>query len=244
MIAGKSPDWNRDELILACDLVWANGWHELRAEYPQVVELSQLLQRYGAHPVEVRTATFRNPNSVGRKTTDIATQHPDYRGVPTRGGRLDREVLADFIANPHEMHGQALALREAILTGKDDDEDLVHDPADPDLGNVSAQVSGLLERMHLRRERDRGIRDKAVKAFKRRHGHVACEACGFDFAAVYGTRGEDYIECHHKVPLSASGVTTIRIDDFVLLCSNCHRMIHRTRPWLSFGELIDLIARK
>src|SRR4051794_35840049 len=25
----KNPDWTRDELILACDLVRANSWHEL-----------------------------------------------------------------------------------------------------------------------------------------------------------------------------------------------------------------------
>jgi 5-methylcytosine-specific restriction protein A len=243
MVVRKNPDWNRDELILACDLVWANGWHELRAEYPQVIGLSELLQRYWAHPVEVRTETFRNPNSVGRKTTDIATQHPDYRGVPTRGGRLDREVLAAFMTDPEEMHRQALALARAITAGKDYDQASSPELIDPDLDEASAREGGLLERMHLRRERDKGIRNKAVRAFKRKGQRVACEVCGFDFAAVYGVRGEDYIECHHKVPLSASGATTTRVADFALLCSNCHRMIHRTRPWLGLDDLKELIAR-
>jgi 5-methylcytosine-specific restriction protein A len=241
VLVRKNPDWTRDELILACDLVWANGWHELRAEYPQVVELSQLLQRHWAHPVDVRTETFRNPNSVGRKTTDIATQHPSYQGAPTRGGKLDRQVLNDFMSDPDEMHRQALALRAAIMSGESARE-LDDDPTDPDLEDASAHEGGLLERMHLRRERDPGIRNKAVKAYKRRHGHVACEACGFNFGTTYGIRGEEYIECHHRTPLSESGATTTRVSDFVLLCSNCHRMIHRTRPWLTFDELLRLCA--
>ncbi|MDQ7906854.1 HNH endonuclease [Phytohabitans sp. ZYX-F-186] len=239
----NNPDWNHDELILACDLVYANNWHELRAEYPEVIELSALLQRYWAHPVDQRTETFRNPNSVGRKTTDIATHHPDYGGAPTRGGKLDREVLAEFLADPDEMHRQALALRAAILAGPTDETGAT-DPADLDLDDASAQEGGLLERLHLRRERDRGIRNKAVKAYKRKHGHVACEACGFDFAATYGPHGEDYIECHHKVPLSESGATTTKVADFALLCSNCHRMIHRVRPWLTMDQLIQIITTR
>jgi 5-methylcytosine-specific restriction enzyme A len=241
MVIRRNADWTRDEVILACDLVCSNGWHELRAEYPQVIELSELLQRYWVHPVEERAETFRSPKSVSRKTADIATQHPDYAGTPTRGGKADRQVLDEFLADPEEMHRQALAIRAAIAAGEVT-EDSVDDLTDPDLDGASASEGGILEQMHLRRERDRGIRNKAVKAYKRQHGHVACQACGFNFGAAYGPHGEDYIECHHKVPLSESGATVTRISDFVLLCSNCHRVIHRTRPWLSFPELLDLIA--
>ncbi|MEU7979380.1 HNH endonuclease [Micromonospora sp. NPDC049081] len=237
----KNPYWTRDEIILACDLVYANNWHELRAEYPEVIELSDLLRRYWVHPVDERMETFRNPNSVGRKTSDIATRHPDFRGTPTRGNKLDREILAEFLANPEEMHRQAIALRAAILAGPEDGT-WIADPTDPDLDDASASEGGLLEQLHLRRERDRGIRNKAVKAYKSKHGHIACEACGFNFAVTYGPRGEDYIECHHKVPLSESGATTTRVSDFVLLCSNCHRMIHRFRPWLTLEQLIELLA--
>ncbi len=62
------------------------------------------------------------------------------------------------------------------------------------------------------------------------------------FAAVYRPRGEDYIECHHRTPLLQSGPTTTTISDFALLCSNCHRMIHRSRPWLSVDELTKLVS--
>ena len=34
------PDWNRDELILACELVKINGWRQLDESYDGVKELS------------------------------------------------------------------------------------------------------------------------------------------------------------------------------------------------------------
>ncbi|MDP6032209.1 MAG: HNH endonuclease [Alphaproteobacteria bacterium] len=32
-----------------------------------------------------------------------------------------------------------------------------------------------------------------------------------------------------------------KLSDLVLLCSNCHRMVHRKRPWLTVRELRELI---
>jgi 5-methylcytosine-specific restriction protein A len=34
---------------------------------------------------------------------------------------------------------------------------------------------------------------------------------------------------------------TTRIDDLRLLCSNCHRMVHARRPWLSLEGLVALL---
>lgn len=61
--------------------------------------------------------------------------------------------------------------------------------------------------------------------------------CGFDFVAAYGPHGEGYIECHHVIPLHASGEVKTRLEDLVLICANCHRMIHRRAPWLTPAQL-------
>jgi 5-methylcytosine-specific restriction enzyme A len=73
-----------------------NGWISMRAPDPRVVELSNLLQGLPIHPVEVRGPRFRNANGFGRKTSDIATHHPDYTGTPTNAGAPDLEVRKDF----------------------------------------------------------------------------------------------------------------------------------------------------
>jgi 5-methylcytosine-specific restriction protein A len=58
--------------------------------------------------------------------------------------------------------------------------------------------------------------------------------CGFDFAGVYGPRGSNFCEVHHLKPLSDvhSEVET-RLQDLAIVCSNCHRMLHR-EPWQTF----------
>jgi 5-methylcytosine-specific restriction protein A len=81
-------------------------------------------------------------------------------------------------------------------------------------------------RHHMRIERDDR---KLIKEVKKRKGYV-CECCGFDFEKVYGSIGKNYIEAHHKQPIHQLKGKVIKLDaekDFIVLCSNCHKMIHR-----------------
>lgn len=233
-------DWVRDELILACDLVLENGWKGMGANDPRVEELSRLLHQLPIHPMEIRGPKFRNPNGVGRKTWDLATHHPDYKGAPTNGGATDVEVLRDFLEREDEMRHAAQLIRDGLSSGDlvgvlDDMNDI------DDLGDGEATEGRLLERRHFARERDRAIRAKKIAQHLRSHASLECATCGFDFQAVYGDHGEGYIECHHVVPLHVSGETKTRLNDLVLICANCHRMIHRHRPWLRPEQLKDLI---
>lgn len=80
---------------------------------------------------------------------------------------------------------------------------------------------------------------KLVKAAKKHYGYH-CQACGFDFEETYGDIGKNYIECHHKDPLSEkSNNFHSTIKDVCMLCSNCHRMIHKCIPALTLDELKD-----
>jgi len=69
-------DWEWEEIVLACDLVAQNGWHQLDVSDPRVKELSSLLQHTSMHPLEDRLPSFRNAAGVARKTYNIATVHP------------------------------------------------------------------------------------------------------------------------------------------------------------------------
>lgn len=74
-------------------------------------------------------------------------------------------------------------------------------------------------------ERDPKVRLASIKA----HG-TACMACGFDFEKRYGVRGLGYIEVHHTKPVSSlKEKTSINpATDTIVVCPNCHRMIHRS----------------
>ncbi|MFL6115635.1 MAG: HNH endonuclease [Catenulispora sp.] len=237
----RSPNWTRDEIILACEIVVDNDWHWLPATDRRVLELSRLLQQADIHPLESRAPDFRNLNGVARKTADIATHHPDYAGKPTNGNQLDSEVLQDFLSDPGHMLATASAIREALV---ERERSPLNRATDLDIESGFESHEGrVLMRRHLTRERDPKLRNRKIAAARRVTGRVACEACGFDFAQAYGERGMDFIECHHRVPLHVSGPTKTRLDDLVLLCSNCHRIIHRRVPWLTFEQLSDLVRR-
>jgi 5-methylcytosine-specific restriction protein A len=187
---------------------------------------------------QVRSADFRNPNGVARNTADIATRHPHYAGKPTKGGALDAAVLEDFLSSPDEMHALAQTLRHAAATGIFDE--LPQEPGDNETDE--AREGLLLQRQHYSLERDRRLRTRKIKAFLKTHPRVFCEVCGFDFYLAYGDRGAGYVEVHHKVPLHASGEVTTKLSDLILLCANCHRMIHCTTPWLTRDELRELVS--
>ena len=98
------------------------------------------------------------------------------------------------------------------------------------------------ERLHTYRERSATVVKQAKDSFKHAHGRFYCEVCGFDFVKHYGALGSDFIEAHHLVPVSQleTGAKT-RPEDLVLVCPNCHRMIHRKRPWLPRKKLKSIL---
>lgn len=72
---------------------------------------------------------------------------------------------------------------------------------------------------HLISERN----PQVVKMLKASNTSV-CEICNEDFKHKYGVQ---YIEAHHKVPISDVSVRReVALEDFALLCSNCHSAVH------------------
>ncbi|MDG4850914.1 HNH endonuclease, partial [Peribacillus frigoritolerans] len=95
---------------------------------------------------------------------------------------------------------------------------------------------------HIERERNPKVIKLAKHRFKEKYGSVFCEICSFDFYKQYGKIGEDFIEGHHTIPVSEleEGQIT-RVEDIALVCSNCHRMLHKRRPWLTKQQLSELL---
>jgi putative restriction endonuclease len=97
---------------------------------------------------------------------------------------------------------------------------------------------------HLCIERNPKVIKLAKDNFKNNNGKLYCEVCEFDFNNVYGERGFDFIEGHHKIPLAAlnnSSNQRVNISDINMVCSNCHRMIHRKKQWITIEELKEII---
>ncbi|MDQ2068653.1 HNH endonuclease [Natronospira bacteriovora] len=89
----------------------------------------------------------------------------------------------------------------------------------PPQEEVLYQEGGRRYVTHLMAERNQEV----VKALKARSASV-CDICHMNFFEQYGV---EYIEAHHKVPISTySSSYVVGRDDFALLCPNCHRAVH------------------
>lgn len=75
---------------------------------------------------------------------------------------------------------------------------------------------------------------------------LRCEICDFSFVEKYGKRGEWFAEVHHKMPLASLRESTKTIlDDLAIVCSNCHRILHRKgHRTLEVDELKCILAEK
>ena len=113
-------------------------------------------------------------------------------------------------------------------------------PDDEELTFIEGKVKYAL---HTRKERN-----KKVVALKKKLAFdlnplLPCEICTVSFKEKYGSVGEGFIEAHHIFPISdLTEKTETKVDDLILVCPNCHKMIHRKRPWLTVEQIKRLLA--
>jgi len=225
-----ATNWTRPELALVVEALHEGSWSWLRASGSKAQELSALLRNPLVYPEGPADPKFRSVNAIQRKGENLRTNRQGYKGQETHGGALDLEILADYETDPVTVLLEAVAARELftgastyLLPTTEDDE-------------VAVNEGKLQMRQHLGRERSRGLRARKIKSVTDAGEPIICQVCNFDFADVYGSRGDGYIEVHHVRPLHDSGPVLTTLADLALVCANCHRMIHRT-PWVSPSAL-------
>ncbi|MFH0783302.1 MAG: HNH endonuclease [Pseudomonadota bacterium] len=82
--------------------------------------------------------------------------------------------------------------------------------------------------LHKSIERDRAFRNKKISLFIEEHEKIYCELCRFNFLQYYPFLQTDIIEVHHIIPLSTlTKGTVVKLNDLILLCSNCHFAVHQ-----------------
>jgi 5-methylcytosine-specific restriction protein A len=238
--AHRNPPWARDELILALDLYFDHRPTSISKTHPAVVALSKVLNDLPIHGDRPDALRFRNPNGVYMKLCNFLRCDPTYNGTGLqRGAQAEEGVWNEFAGNRALLKRTA----DAIRTGASAPEVSKQEERAADEEEEEFPEGKVLYRLHHARERSVGLREKAKAAALEKKGCLACAACGLDFHAKYGEVGRGYIECHHTIPVSElQPDSTTKLKDVVLLCPNCHRMVHRRRPWLSVKELGLLLA--
>ena len=222
----KNPNWERDELILALDFKLKPG--QIHAKNPEIIKLSDILNRLPIHPERPDAVRFRNSNGVGLKLSNFLAIDPQYAGKGMAAyAKLDKEVFDEFKVNKEVLNKLATQIRKISenveLTSK---LKLIKNESSEE--KHIAKEGQILYKLHKYRERNQTLIKKKKEQHYRKYSNLACELCGFDFEKTYGEVGKGFIECHHKTPLAElTAETTNSLDDLILVCSNCHRMFHQ-----------------
>ncbi len=235
----RNPPWNRDETILALDLYVRRRPTLPDQKDPEVVALSDLLNRYARKMGLAGDARLRNPNGVSMKVANLSRwNEEDARAGLRHGAKLEGEVYAVFGHDPPRLAEAAMAIRRGIEASAG-----LEPSATIDSGEyVEAEEGRLLSYVHLSRERSGKLVQAKKAQVLKATGRLECQSCNFDFHLAYGERGLGFMEVHHIKPISQGVPGQItRLEDLALVCANCHRMIHVSRPWLTVEALKKLV---
>ncbi len=217
-MSGKQK-WTWDETVLVLE-VYLSGANPTEDD-PKVKDLIQLL----SHPPGSVRALLRNFSYL------------DGKGGLPNASKPTQRVWGQYARDRHGVRSVAKVIRKQVREMQESgwSQELMN-------GFAEASEGRILTRYHLFRERNHELVKAKKQNVLRNAGRLVCEACGFDFAEKYGKRGKGFIECHHLKPVSElkPGNKT-RLNDLALLCSNCHRMVHVSRPWLKMKELAHLV---
>jgi 5-methylcytosine-specific restriction protein A len=223
-----NPDWNRDETILALDLLYKHG-KPVDRKHIDVSDLSDLLRRARFHPVENRTDRFRNPDGVALKLQNLFSAVEPGRGLSY--SKTDLQTVTDF---PRSESIKLAALANAIRSTIG--EQVVFNAVYSDDEETFVEGRWLTVR---HRHRDSRLRKKLLEAHRSKV--LKCEVCDFSPPAFDRKTQESFFEAHHEVPIAAAeGLRSTRVSDMALLCASCHRFIHRMiaqrRTWTTIAE--------
>ena len=239
-MATRNPKWSRDELIATLDFYLRYNPSIPDKQSSEILALSDFLNRLQMKIGGETGDKFRNPNGVYMKLMNFRRFDPSYEGKGLeRGGKDEGVVWNLYSSNPNQLRELTASIKSLVLS--DDPLPSVEVMGDDEEEGEEGQI---LTRTHRYRERNTKLVKRKKEKVQKERGTLACEVCGFDFSGTYGERGEGFIECHHTKPVSdlRDGGTT-NIADLALVCSNCHRMIHRRRPWLSVESVKNLLSK-
>lgn len=202
---------------------------------------------------EILKPTGKDLESYEGRTDTIFSQ--TVRNLISSHRNLERKGVATFkdgISKITDTGLRYLEENEVVLDSlksqgfKPDD---IEEEVERDYSGIIIEEGALERTTTTQRRRSQKLREIKIREFKRENDNtVFCSACGFDFSEVYGERGKNFIEIHHTSLLHEEDIEGSSLKLFealkkvVLLCSNCHRMVHRKRnEMLSTDDLKRII---
>jgi predicted HNH restriction endonuclease len=151
------------------------------------------------------------------------------------------ELRDTILKHAVDSHDRQLITSSFLLTPPEDK--LIAKEFDFDTSDAAFQEGRKQLGVHLSNERNKHLIAHAKKIWIQ-NDELRCSICSFSFSVTYGEVGEGYIEAHHIIPISELTENTIvRPSDLAPVCSNCHGIIHRHRPWLTIEQMRVIVSK-
>jgi len=218
--------FTRDEAILLLDMLFFSGEeHFFPANYA-IVEQSNLLNELPIHPMEKRSASFRNPTGISKQ---INTLKRSLR-KNIRNNNVGYILYQLYEENQNQLE-PIHELVNAIKRNKVYFQNHIYS----DKIEANGFPEGvLLGHLHCSLE----IRDS-----KSITHDTECNVCCLNLSEIYKPVNGSLMQLHLIVPITELDYKkTYKLNEFITVCPNCHAVLHRFRPWAT-KETIGKILR-
>jgi hypothetical protein len=215
----------------------------------------------------IKKKAFRNPGDVATSEDLLKIWSPGIKFVRFLTGNKLPDSIEDKIADLMDKLLPLFKSQSQVECGEVPSDELEFDEgSDRVYGHVSAGElsdeedlevtvahdlqSIRIEECSLEEMKNSGYsnyyeRDPKLRYAALAHHGRTCKVCGFNFEAHYGERGRDFIEVHHMKPVFPSRNMSVQPEtDMTVVCSNCHRMIHRYHNHVMSVDELKKILRK
>ena len=110
----SNPPWNYEELVLALDLYTRRGMPP--QSDPEVVQLSELLNRMRSGAEVADVGRYRNPNGVHMKLGNFRGREKPGAGL-SHGNRLEPKVWERFNNKLEALAGEVARIKSKVESG-------------------------------------------------------------------------------------------------------------------------------
>ena len=233
----RNPDFIREELILCLDLYFRLDYGQMHGRHPSVIQLSNDLKNLNIHQHIPDKESFRSVNSIALKLANFKRLDSNFEGKGMKmGGKMDREIWNEFHRHRNKLEKEAYLIRHLYLDTKD-----TFVSSDQKAGFQS----DFFYKFHKNKETDPLAMKVKREMVLIETNKLQCEVCGFDALEFYGEIGRDLMEIHYcKEINSEPGLEASDMNDFIIVCSNCHKVLDKNYGILDHNDIGNLLKKQ
>lgn len=234
----RNPTWSKEEIILALDLYFKLDYGQMHGRNPLIIQLSNELRNLNIHKDIPEKEKFRSVNSVALKLANLKKSDQNFSGKGMRdGGKLEKELWNKFHTHRDKLSKEADLIRQLYLKPKSEKQKA----SEPKTNHRTE----FLFQYHKNRETDPLVIKVKKELVLSESKKLKCEVCGFDSLAFYGEIGNDLMEIHYSKEIkSEPGLESSDMNDFIIVCSNCHKALDKNYGLLDASDLKKIIRKK